>query len=100
MAGGEKQWRGRLGTSSQHQVAGSTLVVGSNWGALYGHDLKTGAVFGGAAYNFTVGNTNNIREIKALNNTGYAGNEGAPALELPGRLLIGRSGPPSSQSSF
>jgi outer membrane protein assembly factor BamB len=35
-------WRGGEGTPLTHTVAGNTLVTGSQWRALYGHDLNTG----------------------------------------------------------
>lgn len=35
-------WNGGFGTTANHTVAGNTLVVGANWLALFGHDLKTG----------------------------------------------------------
>jgi outer membrane protein assembly factor BamB len=36
-------WNGGEGTTSTMSVCGNTLVAGSNWRALYGHDLQTGA---------------------------------------------------------
>jgi len=36
-------WNGGEGTTSTMSVCGTTLVAGSNWRALYGHDLQTGA---------------------------------------------------------
>ncbi|MCJ7820205.1 MAG: PQQ-binding-like beta-propeller repeat protein, partial [Bacteroidales bacterium] len=35
-------WNGGEGTTSTMSVCGNTLVAGSNWRALYGHDLQTG----------------------------------------------------------
>jgi outer membrane protein assembly factor BamB len=35
-------WGGGEGTTSTHSLAGKTLITGSNWQALYGHDLQTG----------------------------------------------------------
>ena len=36
-------WNGGEGTTSTMSVFGNTLIAGSNWRALYGHDLQTGA---------------------------------------------------------
>ena len=36
-------WNGGEGTTSNMIVCGNTLIAGSNWRALYGHDLETGA---------------------------------------------------------
>jgi outer membrane protein assembly factor BamB/predicted phosphodiesterase len=36
-------WNGGEGTTSTMTVCGNTLIAGSNWRALYGHDLETGA---------------------------------------------------------
>jgi outer membrane protein assembly factor BamB len=36
-------WNGGEGTTSNMIVYGNTLIAGSNWRALYGHDLETGA---------------------------------------------------------
>lgn len=36
-------WNGGEGTTSTMTICGNTLVAGSNWRALYGHDLQTGA---------------------------------------------------------
>ncbi|MRR24227.1 phosphoesterase, partial [bacterium] len=38
-----ESWNGGEGTTSTMTVYGNTLVAGSNWRALYGHDLQTGA---------------------------------------------------------
>ena len=35
-------WSGGEGTPLTHTVAGNTLITGSHWKALFGHDLKTG----------------------------------------------------------
>ncbi len=35
-------WSGGEGTTSTYTIAGNMLIAGSNWRALYGHDLKTG----------------------------------------------------------
>ena len=35
-------WNGGEGTTSTMSVCGNTLVAGSNWRALYGHDIETG----------------------------------------------------------
>lgn len=35
-------WKGGEGTTSTHSIADGMLITGSNWQALYGHDLKTG----------------------------------------------------------
>lgn len=35
-------WRGGEGTTSTYTVAGNVLIAGSNWRALYGHNLQTG----------------------------------------------------------
>lgn len=37
-----KDWSGGEGTPLTHTVAGNTLITGSHWKALFGHDLKTG----------------------------------------------------------
>jgi FOG: WD40-like repeat len=37
-------WSGGEGTTSTHSIAGSTLITGSNWQALFGHDIATGKV--------------------------------------------------------
>ena len=36
-------WNGGEGTTSNMIICGNTLIAGSNWRALYGHDLETGA---------------------------------------------------------
>ncbi|NLD64790.1 MAG: PQQ-binding-like beta-propeller repeat protein [Bacteroidales bacterium] len=36
-------WNGGVGTVSTMIVSGNTLIAGSNWQALYGHDLQSGA---------------------------------------------------------
>jgi outer membrane protein assembly factor BamB len=38
-----ESWNGGVGTTSTMTVSGNTLIAGSNWQALYGHDLKSGA---------------------------------------------------------
>lgn len=37
-----QDWNGGEGTVSSHMVAGNTLITGSNWRSLYGHDKHTG----------------------------------------------------------
>ncbi|MBE0679277.1 MAG: PQQ-binding-like beta-propeller repeat protein [Bacteroidales bacterium] len=38
-----RAWNGGEGTTSTMSVFGNTLIAGSNWRALYGHELQTGA---------------------------------------------------------
>ena len=38
-----ESWNGGVGTTSTMTVSGNTLIAGSNWQALYGHDLQSGA---------------------------------------------------------